>query len=327
MLTDQYGRTHNYLRISLTDKCNLRCTYCMPKEDMVFSPKEKLMSASEIQTLATHFVATGVNKIRLTGGEPLVRKDFDEIFKNLSELPVSMHLTTNGVTLHKHLDHLIKHGLKDINISLDTLQKSKFEAITRRDNLNIVMQNIQLALSAGLNVKVNTVLLKNTNEDEITRLIELGKEQELHIRFIEFMPFMANEWEYEKTILKADVIRFAEEKFGQIEKLNTHKNSTSNNFKVKGFKGDFGVISTISDPFCGGCNRIRLTADGKIKNCLFSSSEFDLLTKLRNNEDVKSIIEEAIYSKKKSRGGMSDQIDIIENGALHKNRSMIAIGG
>lgn len=299
----------------------------MPQEDMEFMPSRDLMTKDEIVLLAKKFVELGVTKIRLTGGEPLVRKDFDDIFKELSQLPVSLHLTTNGVTLHKHLSVLVAGGLKDINISLDTLQQGRFKALTRRDSSNIVLKNIRRCIDLGLKVKINTVLLKDQNDDEIIDLIEFTRENDVSLRFIEFMPFDKNDWLRSKTVSLDDILSVASERFSNIIPLTDHYNSTSKNFKIPGFKGDFGVISTVSAPFCDSCNRMRLTADGKMKNCLFASGEVDLLSVFRKGEELIPLIKTCVLSKKEARGGLVSQENFIEKGAAHKNRSMIAIGG
>ena len=299
----------------------------MPKEDMKFMSNSKLMTADEIISISKVFVSHGVDKIRLTGGEPLIRADFDYILSQLHKLPVSLHLTTNGITLHKHIDHIVDCGIKDINISLDTLNMSKFSAITRRDSGHIVLNNIKLAIEKGLNVKINTVLLKDLNENEILDLIELGKDFPISVRFIEFMPFDKNDWEFDKAILLKDILELTANKYPNLKSISDHKNSTSKNFKIPGFKGDFGVISTVSTPFCTSCNRIRLTADGKIKNCLFESNELDLLTALRKKEDLNLVIHQSLKNKKASRGGMDTQKQFKEKGRTHINRSMIGIGG
>ena len=326
MLKDTFGRNHDYLRISLTDKCNLRCSYCMPTEEIDFLANKKLMSTDEIFEIAKTFVSLGIKKIRLTGGEPLLRKDFDTIFSRLASLPVSLHITTNGVLLHKHLDHMIAHGLKNINISLDSLQKDKFKSITKRNDFDKVIENIKLAQKSGLKIKINVVLIKDFNRDEILPFIELTKEENISIRFIEFMPFSGNKWDFNKTILLEDILDIVSKE----KEVITHKleaNHIAKTYSVNGYKGDFGVISTISSAFCSGCNRVRLTADGKLKNCLFSSGETDLLTAIRKGESIKELIIKNVLQKKKSRGGMDTLEDIKTEGSQHPNRSMLTIGG
>ena len=200
MIKDTHNRRHNYLRISLTDNCNLRCFYCMPEEDYDFTPASKVMQATEIVALAKVFVANGVNKIRLTGGEPLVRKDAANIIFALSQLPVELSLTTNGTRIHQFLPVLKQAGIRSLNISLDTLQSDKFNLITRRNQFDIVWKNIQLLLKEGFHVKVNVVVMKGLNENEIPDFIEWTKHTPVHVRFIEFMPFSGNRWTSNKVV-------------------------------------------------------------------------------------------------------------------------------
>ena len=329
ILTDDFGRKHNYLRISLLEKCNLRCTYCMPADGIALSPKASLMTADEIFALAQTFVENGVDKIRLTGGEPLLRKDFPEIVSKLSTLETSLSITTNGILIDRHIDILKQSNIKKINLSLDTLIASKFHSITLRNQFEKVIDNLHLLLNNNFQVKVNVVLMKGFNENEIIDFIKLTEFLPLSIRFIEFMPFAGNEWDRSKMVSQNEILSQVEESFSldKIQKLEDEKNFTARTYKIKGFQGDFGIISSITNPFCDGCNRIRLTANGKIKNCLFSNSETDLLTPFRNGESITDLISDSIKSKKKVRAGMVT-ISEIDNPELHLgNRSMIAIGG
>ena len=198
ILTDTHGRKHNYLRISLSEKCNLRCTYCMPHDGIPLSPRANLMSADEIQSFAKVFVENGVDKIRLTGGEPLVRKDFSDILERLAKLPVKLSITTNALLTHRFIADFKKYGLKDINVSLDSLNAEKFKFITRRDQYKKAFTNIEQLIKEGFNVKINAVLMKNFNEDEIVEFIKLTKERDINVRFIEFMPFDGNAWNKDK---------------------------------------------------------------------------------------------------------------------------------
>ena len=326
-LIDQFGRMHNYLRISLTDKCNFRCVYCMPSEKMKFMPSKKLMTAEEIFTIAKTFTDLGVNKIRLTGGEPLVRLDFDDIIQKLSTLPASLHMTTNALLLDKHIDTMVAAGLTNLNISIDSLDEQQFYKMTKIDAGKKVKENIELALSRGIHVKLNTVLMRGANDHEIIELVSLAQTQPLSVRFIEFMPFDGNEWERNKTIAHDEIIEIITSHFGEQPKaLSAKPNDTAKNYHLKGFKGDFGIIGTVTKPFCESCNRIRLTADGKLKNCLFAAQEPDILTPLRNGENILSIIENTIQSKAKSRGGMETN-ELFTDTSNHENRSMIQIGG
>jgi GTP 3',8-cyclase len=326
MIQDSFGRAHDYLRISLTDVCNFRCTYCMPKEDMQFMPSAKLMQASEIEAIVKEFVKLGVKKIRLTGGEPLARKDLADILKKLAVYPVELTLTTNGYLLDRHLPDLLTAGVQSINISLDSLQAERFYKITQRNYFNQVWNNILLAVKSGLHVKINTVIMQGVNEDEVLDFVQLTKDLPIHVRFIEFMPFDKNDWSQSKVFTYQDILNTVSEKFEYLP-IKGHLNDTSKKFKILNHQGTFAVISTMTAPFCAGCNRMRLTADGKMKNCLFSNGEANLLGALRNQEDIVPIIKQCVWEKKEALGGQLDKnyqkIDIKKL----NNRSMIAIGG
>ena len=326
MIKDNFNRIHNYLRISLTDNCNLRCFYCMPEEDYYFTPNNQLMQAEEIEAIAKVFVQQGVNKIRLTGGEPLIRKDFGDILNRLAKLGIQITMTTNATRLHEFVNEIKHAQIQSINISLDTLQRDRFILMTKRDQYEQVKHNIQLMIDLGINVKVNVVAMKGINDAEILDFIAWTKNTPIHIRFIEFMPFDGNQWNREKVITLEEILSLVKSKyeFAPMERL---PHETAKNYQVPGHKGTFAVISTMSAPFCGDCNRIRLTADGKMKNCLFSTSETDLLTAYRNGGDVTALIYENIASKKQSLGGQfTTDLQKIEIGELN-NRTMISIGG
>jgi len=328
ILTDQFGRNHNYLRISLTEKCNLRCSYCMPPEGINLSPQAHLMTANEIYEIAKIFVENGVDKIRLTGGEPLVRKDFLDILKKLSTLNISLGITTNGVLIDQFIEAFKTYHLKHINISLDSLKKEKFEFITRRDKFHKTYENILLLIENNFHVKINTVLMKGFNEDEILDFIELTKEWPITVRFIEFMPFDGNNWNKEKLVTQEEILKIITAKYkNKLIKSKNSENYISRDYQINGYKGKFGIISSVSNPFCDVCNRIRLTADGKIKNCLFSNVETNLLSKFRAGKNLEEIIQHSIYRKKAIRGGM-DNFDKLKDPQKHSNnRSMTTIGG
>jgi cyclic pyranopterin phosphate synthase len=326
MIIDGFNRAHDYLRISMTDNCNLRCFYCMPEEDYEFTPASRLMQPDEIESIAKIFVAQGVKKIRLTGGEPLVRKDAADIIMRLSKLPVHLTITTNGTRLHEFADVLESAGVKSLNISLDTLNKEKFNLMTRRDQFDRVYENIQLMLRRGFHVKVNMVVIKNLNHEEITDFVRWTKEEPVHVRFIEFMPFTGNRWESEKVFTCQQILERVSSEY-DILPLEKEKNATAKKYIIPGHQGTFAIISTMSAPFCSDCNRMRLTADGKMKNCLFSETETDLLTPFRNKEDILPLIYQSILAKKKELGGQfTTDLKNIHTDQIH-NRSMITIGG
>ena len=326
MIVDRFNRVHTYLRISLTDNCNLRCFYCMPEQDYDFTPPEKLMQVDEIITLAKIFVEHGVNKIRLTGGEPLVRKDAKQIIMALSELPVTLTLTTNATRLHDFADVLEKAKVKSLNISLDTLQSDKFLLLTRRDSFSRVKSNIDMMIERGFHVKVNAVVMKGLNENELIDFVEWTKEVPVDIRFIEFMPFSGNHWTSNKVFTLGDILQLIAERY-EFLPLANDSHDTAKVFKVPGHLGTFAIISTMSAPFCSGCNRIRLTADGKMKNCLFSKQETDLLSPLRQGEDVLPLIMQNMSKKEKELGGQFTKDFAHIHAEQIDNRSMITIGG
>ncbi|MDP3469334.1 MAG: GTP 3',8-cyclase MoaA [Daejeonella sp.] len=326
MLIDSFDRVHNYLRISLTDNCNLRCFYCMPEEDYEFTPHSRLMQPDEIETLARLFVDNGVNKIRLTGGEPLVRKDAADIILRLSKLPVKLTLTTNATRLHDFVNVLDEAKVSSLNISLDTLDPDKFNIITRRDSFKKVMDNINLMIGRNFHVKVNVVVMKGMNDHEINDFVAWTKEVPVHVRFIEFMPFEGNRWTSNQVFTWKEMLEEINRKYSPLA-LKGDLHDTAKKYSIEGHKGTFAIISTMSSPFCAGCNRMRLTADGKMKNCLFSKEETDLLTALRKGEDVLPLIKESIASKAKELGGQfTKDFENIHIEDLH-NRSMISIGG
>jgi cyclic pyranopterin phosphate synthase len=326
MIEDSFGRVHDYLRISLTDNCNLRCFYCMPEEDYVFTPASQLMQADEILGLAKIFVQQGVKKIRLTGGEPLVRKDAAAIIQSLSTLPVSLTITTNATRLHDFIDVLKEAKIKSINVSLDTLQPEKFQLITRRDQFNTVYDNIQLLIQHGIHAKVNVVVMKGINETEINDFVEWTRNTPVHVRFIEFMPFSGNRWTSNKVFTWQEMLDGIATKYA-FTRSQDEQHDTAKHYSVPGHAGTFAVISTMSAPFCGTCNRMRLTADGKMKNCLFSKEETDLLTPFRKGEDVTPLIYESIGKKAAELGGQFNKdFEHLQASAI-QNRSMITIGG
>ena len=329
ILTDTFGREHTYLRISLTERCNLRCTYCRPADGIPLLPKSHLMNFEEIYTIAKTFVNHGVTKIRLTGGEPLVRKDAHLILEKLATLPVELAITTNAVTVDRFIDSFKKYGIETINVSLDSLDPEKFKQITRRDYFRKVYANIMLLIDNGFKVKLNTVLMKGFNEDEIVNFIKFTKGHPVTVRFIEFMPFDGNKWNLEKMVSYKDVMTSVNNGFSEnrVIRLQDAPNDTSKNYKIEGYLGSFAIISSVTNPFCDTCNRLRLTADGHLKNCLFSAAESDLLTTLRDGKSIEPVIRKAVQLKLKMRGGMNT-LEKLKNPELHeKNRSMITIGG
>ncbi|XP_008316120.1 molybdenum cofactor biosynthesis protein 1 isoform X3 [Cynoglossus semilaevis] len=325
-LTDSFGRRHDYLRISLTEKCNLRCQYCMPEEGVQLTPRGQLLTASEILTLARLFVQEGVSKIRLTGGEPLIRPDVVDIIAELKKLEglKTIAVTTNGMNLAKLLPRLKPAGLDRINISLDSLVPAKFEFIVRRKGFHKVMEGINKAIEMGYNpVKVNCVIMRGFNEDELLDFVAQTENKPLEVRFIEYMPFDGNKWNFKKMVSYQEMLDNIRQQWPDLEMLQTEHTETAKTFKVPGFKGQIGFITSMSDHFCGSCNRLRITADGNLKVCLFGNSEVSLRDILRSgasNEELLQVIGTAVSRKKKQHAGMSSISQM-------KNRPMILIGG
>jgi len=327
-LTDRHQRVHRSLRISIVDKCDLRCTYCMP-EDQHFLKREELMTREEIAHIARLFVERyGITKIRLTGGEPLVRSDAVDIVRDMAMLGVSLGLTTNAMSLDKHLDALIAAGLKNINISLDTFDAERFKKISRRDGFAKVWNNIQEALRRGLRVKVNMVVMRDVNDDEILRFVEFTRDHDVHVRFIEFMPFAGNHWGRERVYTYAEMLGHISS-VHSIEKLDDDPHSTAKAYRVVGWPGTFAVISTVTEPFCGNCDRLRLTAEGRMRNCLFAREETDLLSPLRRGEDIAPLIEANVLAKHAMLGGLPQFKPEAQAEVLHdlSSRPMVSIGG
>lgn len=298
----------------------------MPSEQMQFSPHEKLMRADEIFQIAKVFVREGVKKIRLTGGEPLVRNDAKQILESLSTLPVELAITTNGYLAGEFKNVLKKCGIHSVNISLDSLDKNLFRQITQRDHFETVFRNILDFTKSGFHVKVNAVLMKGVNDHELEDFIELTRNYPLHIRFIEYMPFSGNKWDAEKVLSHQEALDRISASFDYV-KLLDGPHDTAKKFKVIGHEGTFALISTMTEPFCGNCNRLRLTADGKMKNCLFSKGETDLLSALRTGEDILPLIRENVLRKEKERGGQLLNLDQMDKVKSIENRSMVRIGG
>jgi len=248
MIIDGFKRAHDYLRISLTDNCNLRCFYCMPEEEYAFTPASKLMQAEEIEAIAKVFIANGVNKIRLTGGEPLVRKDAADIILRLSRLGARLTLTTNATRLNEYADVIKQAGINSLNISLDTLNKERFIMMTKRDQYDRVRSNIDLMVQEGIHVKVNVVAMKGLNDGEIIDFIRWTKDAPLHIRFIEFMPFSGNRWNSERVMTWQQILDVASSTF-DILPLEREAHETAKKYIVPGHQGSFAVISTMSAPF------------------------------------------------------------------------------
>ncbi|XP_050407596.1 molybdenum cofactor biosynthesis protein 1 isoform X1 [Patella vulgata] len=336
-LTDTFQRQHTYLRISLTERCNLRCQYCMPENGVDLTPKDELLSTNEILNLSKLFVKEGVQKIRLTGGEPLVRKDLIQIIEGLNSFrPLGLEaigITTNAVTLSRKLPQLKQAGLDQINISLDSLIPAKFEFITRRKGYDKVLKGIETAVDLGFHpVKVNCVVMRGLNDDEICDFVAFTENRNVDIRFIEYMPFGGNKWNFQKMVSYQQMLDTIKSQFPDLTKIGDKENDTSKAYKVPGFKGQIGFITSMSEHFCGTCNRLRLTADGNLKVCLHGNAEVSLRDALRNEsseEKMLEIIGAAVKRKKKQHAGMINlskmtnrpMILIDESNRIYKNQN------
>ncbi len=281
-LVDRFGRIHTDLRISVTDRCNFRCQYCMPSEGMVWLDRSDVLTFEEIERVARILVErAGVESIRLTGGEPTVRAGLPVLIEQLAALDVDLSMTTNGATLVRHAAELRTAGLGRLNISLDTLDAERFVELTRRNELERVLAGIDAAVAVGFDpVKVNAVLMRGINDDELIPFLEMGRAKGVVVRFIEFMPLDAQgEWSSERVVAYDEILARASEHF-EFEPI-TRGSSPAERFRYSDGGGEFGVIASVTEPFCESCDRIRLTADGQIRNCLFSLDHVDLRVLLR----------------------------------------------
>ncbi|KAJ5450233.1 Molybdenum cofactor biosynthesis protein 1 [Penicillium daleae] len=365
-LTDTFHRQHDYLRISVTERCNLRCLYCMPEEGIELSPPARLLTSPEIVYLSSLFVSQGVTKIRLTGGEPTVRKDIVPLMQDIGKLRQyglrELCLTTNGISLHRKLDPMVEAGLTGVNLSLDTLDPFQFQIMTRRKGFDAVMKSIDRILEmnkagAGIKLKINCVVMRGMNDREIVPFVELGREKPIEVRFIEYMPFDGNKWNKGKMFSYQEMLAVIREKYPNLEKVQDHKNDTSKTYQVPGFEGRVGFITSMTHNFCGTCNRLRLTSDGNLKVCLFGNAEVSLRDIIRKENDGQPIDEAAANqlqlmetvqaaARLSDEGGLVNErerqiLDIIgmavkRKKAKHagmgqlenmKNRPMILIGG
>jgi cyclic pyranopterin phosphate synthase len=298
----------------------------MPDNNVIFMPKDRLMQLEEIEEIAKVFVRLGVEKIRLTGGEPLVRNGVENMIRRLSHLPVELTLTTNGARLRSFIGLFKETGIHSVNVSLDSLNPEVFSSVTQRDTFRQVWGNILLLLENGIRVKLNTVAIAGIIENELFHFIDLTRELPLQVRFIEFMPFPGNRWQNSVVITARQMLDMAASRYDLV-KLKDEPHATAKKYMVIGYKGTIAFITTMSDHFCGECNRIRLTADGKIKNCIFGKGEVDILGAYRKGQPVETLIRKSIADKHEIMGSLflngykkTDPKEI-------ENRSMIQIGG
>lgn len=306
-LTDTFHRQHDYLRISVTERCNLRCMYCMPEEGVPLSPNRELLTTPEIALLSSVFVSQGVTKIRLTGGEPTVRRDILSLMQQIGALrPQGLKelcLTTNGISLHRKLDNMVEAGLTGVNLSLDTLDPWQFQIMTRRKGFDAVQKSIDRILElnklgAAIKLKINCVVMRGINDREIVPFVEMTREKDIEVRFIEYMPFDGNKWSKGKMFSYSEMLDLIREKYPELQKVQDHKNDTSKTWHVPGFVGRIGFITSMTHNFCGTCNRLRITSDGNLKVCLFGNAEVSLRDILRKYNGGEPIDEEAFEAMK-----------------------------
>jgi len=305
-LKDKFGRKISYLRLAITDRCNLRCQYCMPAHGIDIVARKELLTYKEMYRITRVLSELGVNKVRLTGGEPFVRKDFVKFLESLSfnDKLDEINITTNGALIANHIDTLEKLNINSINLSIDSLQKEKFAKITRRDVFEGVYNTFEKLEKSKLKLKLNVVVQSGFNTDEIIDFIELSKNKDIAVRFIEEMPFngkgqrdIKEEWNFDK------IINHIKEHYTTVETLQDKKSSTSRNFKIPNYKGTFGIIPAFTRTICTDCNRIRITATGMFKNCLFDSGVFNVRDFIRNgasDEDLKQLFIATVHKKPKN---------------------------
>ena len=326
-LTDRYGRVHRDLRISVTDRCNLRCTYCMPAEGMQWMPREEILTFEEIERVARLLVTRyGFTSIRLTGGEPTVRAHLPVLVERLATLGTDLALTTNGTSLGLIAHDLAAAGLRRINISLDSLQRDRVVDVTRRDCLDQVIDGIDAAIDAGLApVKVNAVLVRGVNDDEVIDFATFGRDRGVSVRFIEFMPLDASgEWTSDKVVTRDEIVTAIDAVYPLELVGHGHDGpEPAEVFRYRDGRGDIGVIASVTNAFCASCDRVRLTADGQLRSCLFALDEFDIRALLRSGADddeVAATVERCVGAK--WAGHAVNQVQFIR-----PRRSMSQIGG
>lgn len=328
VLVDTYGRVHRSMRISVTDKCQLRCTYCMPAEGLPWFPKTQLLTPEEVLRLATVAHSAGFTDFRITGGEPLIRPEVVEIVRGIAGLgdhgvPVDLSLTTNGVLLDKFAEALVEAGLQRVNVSLDTLRPDRFQRLTLRDDLQKVLGGLEAARQAGLApIKLNTLLIPGANDDEIIELVEFAVREGYFLRFIEQMPLGTNRWEQSEIVTQAQILEVLSAKY-QLTEVPSRGSAPAAEWTIDGGPATVGVIASVTKPFCGDCDRLRLTADGQLRTCLFSDRETDLRGPLRRGDTDEEILRiMGLATLQKTPGHLIGQADFAT-----PKRGMSKIGG
>ena len=326
-LIDTFGRVHNNLRVSVTDRCNIRCFYCMPAGDVQFMPRTELLTFEEIERVVRIGTTLGIDRIRLTGGEPLVRRDLPLLVEALHGIEGirDIGLTTNAVLLEEQAQKLRDAGLQRLNISLDALDPSVFRRVTRRDSYDKVIAGIEAARQAGFSpIKINAVSIRGLTEGQIIPFAELARQTDTEVRFIEFMPLDADsQWQKDKVLFAADIIAILEKEFGPMRPVEQTVKAPSSDYTFSDGRGRIGVIPSVSQPFCSSCNRFRLTAEGRLRNCLFSHEETDVRSLLREEGTDEQIAEAMLTCvRRKGAGHQINSPDFVQ-----PDRPMYSIGG
>jgi len=327
-LVDRLGRMHKSLRISVTDRCNIRCFYCMPNENVRFRPRDEILTFEEIARFVDVVSQMGVSRLRLTGGEPLVRADLSRLVRMLADLPTveDLALTTNGILLAEQAAELRRAGLQRLNISLDTLQEEVFQKISRREGLDRVLAGIAAAQDAGFErIRLNAVAIHGLTETEIVPLARFARERGLELRFIEFMPLDGEQhWQASDVLDGAVIRRTLELEFGPLTPVaRSHPSQPASDFEYADGHGRIGLINPVSQPFCGDCDRLRLTAEGQVRNCLFSTAEWDARAILRGDgtdDELADLVRDCILAKAPAHGINTPDF-------IRPERAMYQIGG
>lgn len=332
-LVDRFARVHRDLRVSLTDRCSLRCTYCMPEQGNEWLARQSILTVDEIVEVATVAAAAGVTTFRLTGGEPLLRTDIVEIVRRLSALrapsgPVQIAMTTNGIRLPEVLPDLVAAGLKRLNISLDTIDRDRFARLTRRDRLSDVLDGVRAARDSGLRpLKINAVAMRGVNDDELADLVAFAVANDAEMRFIEQMPLDAGHtWDRSTMVTREEILEALSQRW-ELAPVPGRGGAPAEQWRLDGGPHVVGVIASVTAPFCGACDRMRLTADGQLRNCLFSNDEYDLLPVLRSGEPGPDRSDEIDRVLRNCVAGKRAGHAIDDPGFLQPARGMNAIGG
>lgn len=327
-MTDSFNRTIDYVRIAVTDRCNLRCFYCMPAEGILYEPQAHLLSYEEITRLLKVLGHVGFKKVRFTGGEPFLRKDFMQVLENTASLDTykSIHITSNGTLLQKHIAKLKELGITKINLSIDSLDKERFHKITRRDDFEKVMQTFHLLIENGFQIKLNAVIMKGINEQDIIPLAELAKDYPVDVRFIEEMPFNGGYKENIEMYSARDIYADLNTHFTDLEKIPSKHGDTARLLSIPGYKGNIGVIAAFSRTFCNTCNRLRISSKGEIKSCLYDDGVFNIRDYMRSgatNIELANKFREIIRLKPKD----GFQAEKMRKSPKEVMQSMSSIGG